>query len=135
MKKNRLYTILGIACVMGYSWLFFALYQIRTGGNFSPCFFRNLTGYPCPACGSTRAIMLFFRGDIIGAALFNPVGIVLSIIMIVVPLGLAYDGILKKQIVFNSYKKTEQILRIKWVAAIAILLILANWIWNFYKPL
>lgn len=135
MKRNRLYTILGIACVVGYSWLFFANRLLDTGDGFHLCYFRTVFGIPCPTCGSTRAVLLLMRGDIIGSLLLNPVGILIAIIMIVMPLWLASDLLFKKQTLFTAYRKSEQAVRIKWVAAILIALVIANWIWNFYKPL
>lgn len=37
-----------------------------------PCVFHALTGVPCPGCGSTRAVLAFFRGDFAAALAFNP---------------------------------------------------------------
>jgi hypothetical protein len=135
MEKNRLYTFLGIACVMGYSWLFFSVYQKAHGGNFSLCLFKNVTGIPCPSCGATRALILFGQGEILESLLLNPIGMLLAVIMIILPLWLAYDLAAKKQTLFGTYKKMEETFRIKWISVIFILLLMANWTWNIYKHL
>lgn len=134
MKRNRLYTILGIACAIGYSWLFFALTKIGGLEDYRLCFIRNVFGIPCPTCGSTRSAIHFFSGDFLSALWINPIGIVLAIIMVLLPLWLAYDLLLKKDTLLKAYQKTEQTVRVKWIAALLILLVAANWIWNFYKP-
>ena len=36
------------------------------------CVFRNVTGLPCPTCGTTRATLAFARGDILAGVLYNP---------------------------------------------------------------
>ncbi len=36
------------------------------------CVFRSLTGFPCPTCGSTRAMIFFSHGNISAAFLMNP---------------------------------------------------------------
>jgi len=135
MKKRRLYTILGIACAIGYSWLFFASRLLQDSSGFHLCFFKNAFGIPCPTCGSTRAVLLLTRGDLIGSVLLNPIGIVLATIMIVVPLWLVYDFLTKKETLLLAYHEMERTVRINWVAAVLITLVIANWIWNFYKPL
>jgi len=135
MKRNRLYTILGIACAVGYSWLFFADRLIDDNSGIHLCYFKTVFGIPCPTCGSTRAVLLLTKGDFVGSLLLNPIGLLLAIIMIVIPFWLAYDLVTKNDTLFVAYQKFERTVRIKWVAAILIMLMVANWIWNFYKPL
>ena len=36
------------------------------------CVFHALTGVPCPACGSTRAVLALLTGDLRAAFAFNP---------------------------------------------------------------
>lgn len=36
------------------------------------CFFKAVTGLPCPACGSTRTLGRFFALDLAGAFAMNP---------------------------------------------------------------
>lgn len=50
------------------------------------CVLNNATGYYCPGCGGTRALIRFVRGDIIGSFLYHPVvpyaGILYGIFMV-----------------------------------------------------
>ena len=39
---------------------------------FSVCFFKMLTGLPCPTCGTTRAFGRLFALDLAGALAMNP---------------------------------------------------------------
>ncbi len=95
--------------------------------------FKNLTGIPCPSCGTTRALILLANGHFTEAILMNPLGIVVAAIMLGVPALMIFDKVFKKQTLFDWYIKAEKIILIKWVAATLIVLIVANWIWNIYK--
>lgn len=46
--------------------------------NNYPCLFESLTGYPCPGCGGTRAVVALFQGRILASFFYNPA--VLSIV-------------------------------------------------------
>ena len=39
---------------------------------WSLCYFKALTGYPCPTCGTTRAFARLFWRDLPGALAMNP---------------------------------------------------------------
>jgi len=137
MKRNRLYLILALACIAGYSWLFYSITKTTNAGpeGFGACMFKNVTGVPCPSCGSTRAMVLLVRGDLCASLLMNPIGLILSVIMLVVPIWLLYDVATKKQTLLDAWRNTERIIKIRWVAITLILLIAWNWAWNIYKDL
>lgn len=40
--------------------------------NSYPCAFEAATGYPCPGCGGTRAVVALFEGKILGSFFYNP---------------------------------------------------------------
>lgn len=37
-----------------------------------PCLFHTLTGFSCPGCGCTRAVLALLRGDLLQSLRFNP---------------------------------------------------------------
>jgi hypothetical protein len=134
MTRNKLYSLLLIACFVGFSYLF---YQIHTVQNETVrvCIIKNVTGYPCPSCGTTRAVLLLMEGKIAASILLNPFGMLVAVIMTVFPIWILADIVLKKETFYIWYKKTEMILRKPWLASILILVVLLNWIWNLYKHL
>ncbi|MFW0792152.1 DUF2752 domain-containing protein [Gordonia sp. CPCC 205333] len=53
----------------------------------SLCPFREMTGWPCPACGLTRSFVLFAHGDIPRAFSFNlfgPIFFVVGLVAVVI---------------------------------------------------
>ena len=136
-SRNRLYALLMSACLMGYLWLFFSLTNKSAFSSNGPtvCLFKKVTSIPCPSCGSTRSVLSLLHGEIEQAFLLNPIGIILFLILTISPIWIALDCLLKKDSLFNSYRKTEHILKQKLVAFPLIMLVLLNWIWNIYKGL
>ncbi len=134
MTRNKLYSLLLIACFAGLLYLFYVSYTIQNE-TFRVCILKNLTGYPCPSCGTTRAVSFFFKGRIFESLLLNPFGIFVAIIMTVFPLWVLTDIVLKKDTFFRAYKKTEITIKKPWLTTILIVLVLLNWIWNIHKNL
>jgi hypothetical protein len=44
----------------------------RVGLRLPRCVFHTVTGYPCPGCGSTRALRQLWQGNVTTALWFNP---------------------------------------------------------------
>lgn len=134
MSRNKLYWIVLIACFSGIIYL---LYQLQDSENthFGVCIIKNVTGYPCPSCGTTRAVELLLQGRVLASLQMNPFGILVAFIMAIVPFWVVLDIVLKKDSFYIWYKKMEATVRIKWLAALLILLVILNWIWNIYKNL
>ena len=134
MTRNKLYSLLLIACFLGVLYLIYHVQGVE-GGNFKTCIIKSVTSYPCPSCGTTRAIRLLLWGKITESILMNPFGIPVAMLMIGCPIWIFLDIILKKDSFFRVYKKTEVAVRKPWLASILIALVLLNWIWNIYKHL
>lgn len=64
-KKNKSIVLMILVLFLLYSILMFTM----TGGL---CMFRGILGLPCPACGSTRAIIHLAKGDVTGCMELNP---------------------------------------------------------------
>lgn len=134
MTRNKLYSLLLLACFGGFIYLFYTK-NYTSNETFRFCIIKNVTGYPCPSCGTTRAVSLLLEGKITESVLLNPFGIVIAIIMTVFPLWVLADIVLKKDSFYKAYKKAESVIRKPWLASVLILLVLLNWIWNLYKHL
>jgi hypothetical protein len=58
--------------VIAYSLFAFALYAFNGMDIMIPCLWTTLTGVNCPGCGLTRALLLLFQFDFVGAWNMNP---------------------------------------------------------------
>ena len=136
LSRSKLYIIVSIACLTGYIWLFYNLKSPQnTINNYSVCLIKSISNIPCPSCGTTRSIILLWHRKILDSILINPFGLIISVMMILLPIWLAFDLLTKKQTFLIFYHKTEQFFKKPKIAAIAILLVLLNWCWNIYKEL
>jgi Protein of unknown function (DUF2752) len=59
--------MLGVSC---FSWIAFGL-------PWPKCWFRQITGIPCPGCAATRCALSLVHGDFWGALGHNPLAFVL----------------------------------------------------------
>ncbi|NBU82151.1 MAG: DUF2752 domain-containing protein [Flavobacteriaceae bacterium] len=134
MTRNKLYSLLLIACLTGFIYLFYNIHTLQSQA-FRVCIIKNVTSYPCPSCGTTRAVTLLLKGRILASLLLNPFGIIVSIIMTIFPIWILADFFFKKETFYFWYKKAEGTIRKPWLASILIVLVLLNWIWNIYKHL
>ena len=41
-------------------------------GIFENCVFKSISGFPCPGCGGTRALVSLFRGNVVDSFFYNP---------------------------------------------------------------
>lgn len=137
MTKNKLYILILIACFIGYSWLLFLkLATIKNSGlDLTVCIFKRVTSFPCPSCGTTRAVSFLFNGEIVKSLFLNPFGILVAGIMIVSPVWIISDLIAKKKSYYDFYLKTEKLIQKKEIFIPLIILVILNWIWNIYKHL
>ena len=128
--------LLAILLAAGYAYLYAALvFDEHSGHTINTCVIKNVTGYPCPSCGSTRSVISILNGNFTEGLLLNPLGYVIATVMLVLPIWLIFDMALGKATLHKAYKKSEAALRKKPVAIILIIIIIANWIWNITKGL
>ena len=137
MSKKTLYILLGFLSWVGYAWLAWNHTGLASHAPFSEaCMFKAVTHVPCPSCGTTRAIMLLLHGDIAGSLFLNPFGAVLLIALVVIPLWLLVDILVKGQALYRWYTAIERVLRRNaWISIPLIALVIANWFWNIAKGL
>lgn len=134
MTKNKLYLVLFVACLSGFLYLVYNI-NYSESSHIKVCIIKNVTGYPCPSCGTTRAVQEFLKGNLMNSFLMNPFGIIVATLMAIIPMWILLDLIFKKETFYSNYKKIEAIIRIRWVAIILIVLVILNWIWNIKKGL
>lgn len=134
MSKNKLYSVFLTASIIGYAYFIYSINHSESA-HLSVCMIKSATGYPCPSCGTTRAIQSLVKGDFISSLLINPFGIIVAVLMAVVPFWILYDWIIQKETFFNFYRKSEKIIQIRAVAFVLIAFVLVNWIWNIHKEL
>jgi hypothetical protein len=135
MKRNRLYLIVIIACFFGTLYLLYQINNFSNSDTFSVCPIKTVTGYPCPSCGTTRAIVFLSKGNIVSSIQQNPFGLIVGLCMLVLPFWIGYDVLKKKATFYQFYLKAEAEIRKPKIALILILLVILNWIWNLYKHL
>jgi hypothetical protein len=72
-------------------------------------------------------------GQFMLALQWNPFGVPVAFILLFAPLWIARDFALRSDSFFRFYQKVESRLS-KWGIALPLItLVLANWIWNYYK--
>lgn len=132
-QKSRLYLLTGIVCFFGGIWLLINPYM---GIHGTVCPVKAVTGYPCPSCGSTRAIHLLFEGRFTDAVMLNPLGIVSLLLLVFIVTLLVIDIVAKKDFYYRSYEWLGKVLREhRKLSAVLIVLVIVNWIWNIHKGL
>lgn len=137
LKKNKLYLFLSCACLAGYGYIFVMIQDL--GGQLSQlgpvCLFKRFTHIPCPSCGATRSVLALLQGDFGQALYWNPLGLILALLLVLCPLWLSYDAVRQQNSLYLFYYKMENLLKRRLVALPAIALVVGNWIWNIYKGL
>ncbi|MFP9100740.1 DUF2752 domain-containing protein [Flavobacterium sp. RHBU_24] len=135
MSRSRLYLLLGTLTIVGYVYLAYSLFSHNHSG-ITVCPIKNITGIPCPSCGTTRAVIAIIYGHFSKAAFINPLGYLAAAFMAVLPLWLLHDLILQKDTLRVSYATMENYIKgSKLIIVVAACLMLTNWIWNIYKGL
>ena len=97
---------------------------LTAGASLLPgCAWRSLTGWPCPGCGTTRAVLHLLNGDPAGALAHNPLATAAALVFVLggllAPLWLLCGGRAP------AVSGRPGILGI----ATAAFIVLANWAW------
>lgn len=134
--KNQVYPLLTLLCLLAYAWLFYLFFHSHdVSSTFTPCIIKNVTGFACPSCGISRALLLLFNGDFYSSIKTNPLAIIVALIMFIMPFLIVYDLLFKQKILLQLNYKFEALLKKPLLAIPLILLVLCNWIWNIFKDL
>ena len=133
--KKRIYRTLILLSLAGYGWVGWNIVEGSAHQSApSVCLFKEITGLPCPSCGTTRSVLLLFHGEVLAALMTNPFGLLIAIGLAVIPLWIIIDLIRKKESFYRRYVWAEKLfIESRWVTASAVMIVVLNWIWNIAK--
>lgn len=70
--ENRLYNIGLVFLVLGIATILILKAVLPEGFEISPCMFYMATGYYCPGCGGTRAVLYLLSGNLLTSLVYHP---------------------------------------------------------------
>jgi len=122
-REDRQVAALWAVCA-GLALLFRPLW-LAGAGFAPPCPWHEWTGWPCPGCGTTRALVRLLHADLSGALALNPAAACAAVAFVAfglaAPAWLACGG--RAPCVASRPP-------VAWIAAFAAVF-LANWAWLF----
>jgi hypothetical protein len=136
IQVRRFYIILTLLALAGWGIVLadrFLLKGVIFEGR-TLCLIKTITGYPCPSCGVRSGIGYLTRFEIGRAIMQNPLSLLVAAGGLVVPVWLIWDYFHKDISLYRFNQKTGIWLkRNPLIIILLVMLILINWIWNFYK--
>lgn len=129
---NKLYPILLMACLAGYAWVYVSATKSKP---IEVCLIKRATNMPCPSCGATRSVVSLAKGHFAEALNINPIGYLAAAAMLVAPIWILADTIMRSNTLIGAYQTMEARLRKPKYAAPLVLLVVINWVWNIAKGL
>ena len=98
------------------------------------CPVHTIAGIPCPSCGTTRSILQIISPDSVTTALFNPLGPIMLLLLLVLPVWSVADLIRKKKSLYYAVQKAEKLIsNHKAVSGVLILLLALQWLWLIHQ--
>ncbi len=137
MTRKKLYTVLTGLMLAGYVWLGWNVIESSAHSAVpSVCLFKEVTGLPCPSCGTTRSLLLLMHGQFRESLMMNPFGMMLAFALVAIPMWIMTDIISRSSSFYRRYTRMEYVLtHNKLLAACAVAIVALNWIWNITKGL
>ncbi len=136
MLKKHLYQLVALLSVLAYGWLIYNSFFLSTSEEgITICWFKSLSGLPCPACGSTSGMVEIFKGNFLNAFQLNPFAYSSLFILIGSSIWVVRDLIFRKDSFYQFYLKVNAYIKQKKVFIPLIILILSIWMWNIYRSL
>jgi hypothetical protein len=99
----------------------------RVAPSLPGCLFRELTGLPCPACGTAHAALALTRLDVAGAIAFNPLATLGAVLFLL-------GGAFAAAAFFAGRVLREPRLSGPAPRLAAALAVAANWAWLLLHP-
>jgi len=125
------YPIFIFTILTGYFLLYNFSNTLVQPKNPSLCVFKNMTGVPCPSCGSTRATVQLLQGRFIDSILLNPLALIANILIVISSIWMFKDLIFKQETFMPFLKKDWNL----WLKIGLLIIVLVNWVWNIQKGL
>jgi hypothetical protein len=119
--------------MIAYLWIIQSFINPVITKNYGVCFSKQVYGISCPACGTTRSVLFLIKGELSNAFYMNPLGFIAFAFIVFVPLIILYDVFSKSNHLQRLYLHIESKLKEPKYFILALILIVANWIWNFLK--
>jgi len=123
--KNLIFVFSIIGAYIG---IFFSEYP-NPQTHVSICVIHNLTGYPCPACGTGRGLVYIRYGEFTNAFLMNPLSYISLIMSLIALIWIVFDLIKKKNTFLTTFNKKIH----PSIIILIIIFTICNGIWNIYK--
>lgn len=128
MSPSRFYALCVAGCLGGWTWIGMTISQ--SGQEiWKGCLMKQFFHIPCPACGVTRAIVALLDGHIQEAMIWNPLGIVLLMLLVLLTVGLPYDWFCHRQSLYSLFLWVDACLHRKVVFILFVGAMLLNWWW------
>jgi hypothetical protein len=124
-KSRKFYIPASLFVVAGWFWLFFAM----RGSGGTVCVFKNITGWPCPACGSTGGVMQLLHGEFYSALLLNPLSYLLAVGLVVLPLWLLSDMVRGRSSLYKAVVWFDGVVRRRpFLLVVILFVVVVNWV-------
>ncbi len=108
--------------------------ETEPGRYSSACFFRNITGIPCPGCGMGRGVVHTFQLDFISAVKSHPFAVLVGLIIIVLPIWVCIDLFRRSKSLFVFSGQLDfYFAQNRWAFWSLMILLVLLWIINIYK--
>jgi len=135
MSSERLYFFLCSFWLAGMVWICISFTDLFENHSASVCIFKQTTGLACPSCGTTRSIHSILDGEFFEGLKINPFGLFGAVAMIILPFWLLMDYTTKRKTLFRSWLSFEYWIKKPVIFWPAIIVVIANWVWNISKEL
>lgn len=127
MSAIRFYALGITGCIASWTWIAMSINQCEQG-IWKGCLIKHFLHIPCPACGSTRAIIAIIDGHIQEALALNPLGFVLLALLILLTVGIPYDYLRRQRNLYHLFTWADTCLHRKSVFIPTMSIILLNWL-------
>lgn len=109
-----------LICILWFPIMILMMRYIPFDHLPSTCMFVQVTGYPCPTCGMTRAMIAIGKGNWHRAYIMNMMSFPLTGFLGLVWLGLIYDSVIRKRMLLYNWLRQK----LGWMIGIGFAIIM-----------